>query len=497
MSFLSDFEPSSLWSHFDQILKVPRGSKNEEAIRNYVVEVARFHHLSYRQDQAGNLVIVKPGHPDGTSETVVLQCHLDMVNEKNSDHEHDFLKDPIVPLREDGYLTADGTTLGADNGIGIATCLAILEDDTLKHPPLELLFTVDEETGLTGATKLDPDLLAGTRLINLDSEEENSIYIGCAGGSGVNLSLPISRTAVAEDAELLRIEMKGLRGGHSGVDIHLQRANAIKLLARLLYKSFKEYPFDLLDLKGGNMHNAIPREAFATVVLEAGHLQPFRQLLKKTFGSIKKEYEAVDPDMELVLSTGGERSDRIAEESKLKTLYLLHALPHGVIAMSKDIPGLVETSANLATAELSSHHFQIHVSTRSSLRSALDALQEHIEVIGKSAGSQVDWIEGYPGWTPDLESPLLEIAKNVHQEVLGVEPEIKAIHAGLECGIIKEKYPQMDMISVGPQIEFPHSPRERVSIDSVSRFYRFLCALLEALAQERLPQVELHHKNQG
>jgi len=483
--------------HFDEILKIPRGSKNEQAIRDYVIGVAKRHNLAYRQDRAGNLVVVKPGQPEATSDLVVLQCHLDMVNEKDNDHPHDFLKDPIIPVRENGYLTAKGTTLGADNGIGIATCLAIIEDKSLTHPSLELLFTVDEETGLTGASQLDVDFLEGTRLINLDSEEENSIYIGCAGGSGVDLTLPISRTPVKENKQAFLVEVKGLRGGHSGVDIHLQRANAIKLLARLLYTSFKEHPFDLLALLGGNMHNAIPREATATIVLEREHASPFRHLVEGTFEKIREEYETADPDMSLAVSSCEKDAEGVAEESKLKILYLLNALPHGVIAMSQEIQGLVETSANLATAELLDDQFRIHVSTRSSRQSALEALQEHIEVIGKSAGAQVAWIEGYPGWTPDLESPLLEIAQKVHQEILGVEPNVKAIHAGLECGIIKEKYPRMDMISIGPQIEFPHSPRERVEIESVSRFHRFLGALLEALVPKNAAQVALHHKNNG
>ncbi len=482
MTFLSELTPTELWKHFDQILTIPRGSKNEGRIREYVVSVAENRNLECIVDDTGNIVIRKPGTAGLESAPgIVLQCHLDMVNEKNSDVEHDFNRDPIRPVLDGSYLQADGTTLGADNGIGIATCLAVLEDGSLRHGPLECLFTVDEETGLTGAAALSSEMLRSTNLINLDSEEQESIYIGCAGGAGINIALPIKREAVPAESSCYRVTLKGLKGGHSGVDIHLQRGNAIQLLSRALSAVLREQSFHLAGYSGGNMHNAIPREAHADIVIPLPSQDSVIQSLDTALEGIRKEYKPVEPELEFSID-GSDRFENVLEfESGQTVLNLLSALPHGVLTMSYQIPDLVETSANLATAGIDQEALRIHMSYRSSSASALDGVALKVEAVAELAGVRAERVEGYPGWQPDVNSQLLRIAREVHLRILGVEAEIKAIHAGLECGLIKEKYPSMDMISIGPQIEYPHSPDEQVEIKSVDKFYQLLVALLEEL----------------
>lgn len=483
MSFVSELEPRELWQHFDKILTIPRGSKNEQAIGEYVLSIAEKHNLSYKQDDVGNIVVSKPGTSGHESAPItVLQCHLDMVCEKNADVEHDFTKDPIKPQRDGDYLKATGTTLGSDNGIGVAAALAVLESDSIQHGPLELLFTVDEETGLTGAGYLRPDFLEGRRLINLDTEEEGALYVGCAGGAGINVTLPLEYAAPPTDAVALKIKLHGLRGGHSGVDIHLQRGNAIKLLARALNAVSRRVAFELADFSGGNMHNAIPREAFATAVVSQNQTDAFEKVLNEQFQAIQREFKPADPDMKLSVDAKDGSEKVFARGSARKVLSLLNALPHGVMAMSYDIPDLVETSANVATVKIEDNQMVTHVSNRSSVGSALQALQQRVACMGDLAGAGVEELEGYPGWKPNMDSHVLKVARTVHKEALGQEPEVKAVHAGLECGIIGEKYPGMDMVSIGPQIEYPHSPDERVKISSVKEFYTFLAAMLERLA---------------
>lgn len=479
MTFVSDLEPKELWQHFDKILTIPRGSKNEKAMREYVTQIAEKNDLSYKQDETGNIVVNKPGTSGRESAvTTILQSHLDMVNEKNADVEHNFTKDAIKPRKEGAYLYATGTTLGSDNGIGVAAALAVMESDSIKHGPLELLFTVDEETGLTGASNLREDMLQGRRLINMDTEEEGALYVGCAGGAGINLTLPIQGTSSPAHSVVVDIKLHGLKGGHSGVDIHLQRGNAIKLLARMLNGARRTAKFHLASISGGNMHNAIPREAFATVVVTADDKDAFEKALNQQFKAIQAEYKPADPDMKLAVTNG--KADQIMnEEISQKLMNLLNALPHGVMSMSYDIPNLVETSSNLATAKIDNGEMVIHVSNRSSVDSAIQGIQQRVASIGSLAGAKVEELEGYPGWKPNLDSYVLKVAKTTHEEVLGDEPEIKAIHAGLECGIIGEKYPGMDMVSLGPQIEFPHSPDERVKIESVANFYKLLVGILE------------------
>ncbi len=483
MTFVSDLEPKSLWKHFDMILTIPRGSKNEEKMREYVISVAEKNGLSYKTDAVGNVVVKKPATPGHEkAQITILQSHLDMVNEKNSDVEHDFDKDPIKPRREGDYLMATGTTLGADNGIGVAAMLALMEDKDIEHGPLEFLFTIDEETGLTGASNLGEGMLEGKRLINLDTEEENCVYVGCAGGGDTALTVGLSRIAAPRGTTALQIKLAGLKGGHSGCDIHLQRGNATKLLTRALFAAFDSTPFHLALLEGGNKHNAIPREAHALVIVAEDKEKAFLDTLEAEMQAIAEEFKPAEPDMRYETEKTAVPDEVWDEKTTMRVMSFILALPHGVMAMSYDIPNLVETSTNLAAVKVQNGSLQVLMSSRSSVASALKALRERIRAIGKLVAAEVEEGDGYPGWKPNLDSPLLAEMTKIYENVVGVKPEVLAVHAGLECGIIGEKYPGMDMVSIGPRIEFPHSPDERVKISTVKEFYDLLVTTLKDLS---------------
>jgi len=481
MTFVSDLEPSTLWTYFDEILTIPRGSKEEDRIRDWVVGVADRLGLEHRVDDTGNVVVRKPASPGREdAPATVLQAHLDMVNEKNSDVDFDFSTDAIRPVLEGPYLTADGTTLGSDNGIGVAAMLALMEADDLDHGPLEFLFTIDEETGLTGAQGLDPSLLRGRRLINLDSEDEGTLTVGCAGGADTRIVLPLRSEASPDGATAHSVKLYGLQGGHSGVDIHLQRGNAVQLLARILRAS--GLAGRLARLEGGDKHNAIPREAWATIVLPEGAAADVADRLEARFDEVRAEFAAPEPGMRLEVGEAALPEFMWSAETGAKVLDLVVALPHGVVAMSNDIPGLVETSTNLAAVKCGDTELQVLTSSRSSVASGMEWIRAKIDAVAALAGAAAHHRDGYPGWKPDLDSELLGVVQRVHARVLGTEPRVEAIHAGLECGIIGEMVPGMDMISFGPQIEFPHSPSERVEVASVGRFYRLLTETLKELA---------------
>ncbi|HZF10032.1 MAG TPA: beta-Ala-His dipeptidase [Thermoanaerobaculia bacterium] len=489
MTFVSTLDPQPLWRHFDQILTVPRASKDEGRMREQVIAAAARRGLAHRTDRVGNVVVKVPASPGREgAPVVVLQSHLDMVNEKNSDVAHDFAKDPILPRQVGEYVQATGTTLGADNGIGVATMLALMEVDDLGdrvHGPLELLFTIDEETGLTGAQELDPSLLSGLLLLNLDSEEEGTVTVGCAGGVDTLLSLPLATEPCPAGMTAVELRLGGLQGGHSGMQIHLQRGNAIKLLARALFAvahGANSVPFSLASFAGGNKRNAIPREAVARVVVAPEKREAFLQAVRREIKAIQAEVRPADPGLSLA-DAAVDLPERVWTGATARTvLALLDALPHGVLAMSLDIPGLVETSTNVAVVVDRGDTLEIHNSSRSSVASALTATRLRLNALAELAGAAATSSDGYPGWKPDLTSRLLGIVKAVHRRVLGHEPMVQAIHAGLECGLIGEKVPGMDMISIGPQIEGAHSPDERVKIPSVAEFWRFLTALLAELA---------------
>ncbi|MBN2029703.1 aminoacyl-histidine dipeptidase [bacterium] len=483
-SVLTNLKPALLWHHFDEIRKIPHCSKQEALLAKYVLSIAEKNGIDSKQDTVGNIVIQKPASMGCEKAiSIVIQSHLDMVCEKNADVDHDFTKDPIQVKIEGEWVTACGTTLGADNGIGMAAALAVLEDSNLRHGPLELLFTVDEESGLTGAGHLKPDFLHGRTLLNLDSEEEGSFFIGCAGGGDTELTLPIKRLA-SDEGEHLCVVFSGCRGGHSGIDIHTGRGNAIQLLARLLFNL--KIPFNLINLEGGNKHNAIPREASATVVVPKTDVDKFKRKVKDRFQEIRFEYKTVEKEMTLNISPASrDKTPPMKPEFSELLLAILLAIPHGVLAMSQEIPDLVETSNNLAIIRTKENEVTISTSSRSSVGSALEAARTKIEAIGKLGGAQIKHLEGYPAWTPNLQSPLLNTMKTIYQKLVGKKPEVKAIHAGLECGIIGEKYPEMDMISFGPDLKHPHSPDEKVHIGSVERFWKLLVATLENLSQQQ------------
>lgn len=481
-TFVSELEPTALWQRFDEILAIPRPSTKEEAARQYVLGLAGRKGLRHRRDATGNLVVEKPASPGKEGAPgVVLQGHLDMVTEKNAGVEHDFDRDPIVPRREDGWVKATGTTLGSDNGIGVAAILGVMMADDVVHGPLELLFTVDEETGLTGAVALDPEAieLRGRLLLNLDSEEVGTVTIGCAGGAVTRLLLPME-TAPASGGEALDLRLSGLKGGHSGLEIHLQRGNAVQLLARAIHAAAQSGPVHLASFHGGNKHNALAREAVARVIVP--DRAAFVEAVEQEVAGIKAEYRHTEPGLQLEVASGAVSGPVWSQGLGERVLLLLNGLPHGVMAMSHDLEGLVETSVNLAAVAEDKAGVGILLSVRSSVASALRAHRRRLRAFADLVGAQVEENEGYPAWRPNPESALLARFQGVHQRLTGKEAELAAVHAGLECGVIGEKFPGMDMISFGPQIEGAHSPDERVKIDTVGPFYRLLTETLAELA---------------
>jgi dipeptidase D len=482
-----NLKPELLWKYFEAVAAIPRGSGNEKAAGDYVIAVAKAHGLQADRDAAGNVVVRKPATPgrEGVA-PVLLQGHLDMVCEKNADVKHDFLKDPIR-LRVDGpYVKAMGTSLGADNGIAVAACLALIEDPEAQHGPLEMLFTVEEETGLIGASKLRPGFVKAKRMINLDTEEEGAVYVGCAGGKDTLLTLKARREAAKSRVPAWRIVVKGLRGGHSGVDIHEQRGNAVRILARLLASLRAAPGVKIVSFDGGSKRNAIAREAAA--VVHCRDEKNLKAAVRKFEKAVRADLGKVDPGLAIVVEKARPELPPFEDKFAAKLLAFCNALPHGVLKMSQDIPGLVETSTNFAIVATTAKTVEVATSQRSSSADQIDWAAEMIASVGVLAGATVKASSSYPGWKPDLESPILKAVIAKHREyfkdspVVKADPQIKAIHAGLECGIIGERYPGMDMVSIGPLLENVHSPDERVHIESVERFYGFLKAVLRDLA---------------
>jgi dipeptidase D len=480
MSVVDNIKPRLLWKHFDEIRKIPHCSKHEEKIRKYIIDFAKQHQLDMKTDKPGNVVIFKKATQGMEQKPlVILQSHMDMVCEKNSDVKHDFTKDPIQLKREGDVLTADGTTLGADDGIGVATSLAILEDTTLKHGPIEALFTVDEETGLTGAFALGSDMLTGRIMLNIDSEDFGVITVGCAGGGDSKITLPLNTINSKNKVHSMILKVSGLRGGHSGVDAHEQRGNAIKILARLLWKATQTHDFSLSDIKGGDKHNAIPREAYATVSLVPTEKDKFIATVKSEAQAVLEEIKPIDPNLTVDFETINTPEKIFDQQSKETLINLLHSLPHGVDTWSYDIPDLVETSTNLATVKIDNTKAFIGLSSRSSIMSALQDFRDRIRATAELSGATVTEETPYPGWKPNLDSKLLKLSKQTFKDLFHEEPKVEAIHAGLECGIIGEKFPGMDMISIGPTIKYPHSPEEQVLISTVEKYYKYVLKLLE------------------
>lgn len=482
-----DLKPAAVFHYFEEICQVPRPSKKEEKIVAYLKEFGKKHNLETKVDEVGNVLIKKPASKGMENcKTVVLQSHVDMVCEKNNNVSHDFLTDPIETIIDGEWMKANGTTLGADNGIGVATELAILADDTLEHGPIECLFTIDEETGLTGAFALKEGFMNGDILLNLDSEDEGELFIGCAGGIDSVAEFNYYEADVPDGYFFCKIEVKGLKGGHSGGDIHLGRANANKILNRFLTLAFNKYDLYLCEIDGGNLRNAIPREAHAIIAIPEANKHDLRTDLNVFTAEVQAEYAVTDPDMELILSSEPARAKAIDADTTQRLLQTLYAVPHGVYAMSQDIPGLVETSTNLASIKMKPGNIiRIETSQRSSTASSKQDIANMVRTVFEMGGAVVTFGDGYPGWKPNTHSEILEIATASYKRLFGVDAQVKAIHAGLECGLFLDKYPSLDMISFGPTLQGVHSPDERMLIPTVEKFWLHLTDILKHIPEKK------------
>ena len=488
---IQELQPKEVFSIFHEITQVPRPSKREGKIIEWLKAFAVKHNLEHTVDEAGNIIMRKPATPGYEDKPgVILQAHMDMVCEKNNDTEHDFDNDPIHTYIDGDFIKAQGTTLGADNGIGMALMLAAITSDTLKHPALECLFTVDEETGLTGAFRLQDGCLQGKQLINLDSEDDGQVFIGCAGGIDTLAKMhyqPISNSQLPIANCLLAIHIKvgGLMGGHSGDDINKGRGNANKILVRFLYQVMQATDMQLATINGGNLRNAIAREAEAVIAIPMSYKEDIRVMLNHYIATIEAEISDVEKDFFMHLETTDMPALFVPADKAKVLIQALYACPHGMTAMSKTMPGLVETSTNLASVKMKEDEkgafVEINTSQRSSIESKKHDIKQMVECALALACDEVTHGDGYPGWAPNPQSPLLEVTKKAYQDLFAAEPKVLAIHAGLECGLFLEKYPYLDMVSIGPQMFGVHSPQERLSIASTGKCWEWLKRVLEAL----------------
>ncbi len=481
---IKDLKPALVFSIFDKITQVPRPSKKEEKIRQFLLDFAAEHGITVRTDAIGNVAMFKPATPgcEGAP-TVVMQAHMDMVCESNN-KDFDFDNQPIKTIVDGEWLRADGTTLGADNGIGMAAALAVMVDKDLTHGPVEALFTVDEETGLTGANNLGDGMIEGDILLNLDSEDDAEIFVGCAGGVDTTCVFTYKRSFAPTDFHFFRFDISGGQGGHSGGDIHLGRANANKLLARFLYNLSLEHEISLTEIDGGNLRNAIPRAAHAVFGVHTSNKEQVRVAFNKFVADIEVEYAGLEPTLKFELTSEDRPEYAVDSETTMHLVEALYCAPHGVISMSRDLEGLVETSTNLASVKMKGEN-QILVTTsqRSSVESRKWDIARQVEALFRLAGAEVSHGDGYPGWAPNMDSRIMHIASEAYEELYGVKPAIKAIHAGLECGLFRAKYPHLDMVSFGPTLRDVHSPSERMHIPAVERFWGQLTRTLEKVAR--------------
>ncbi len=481
-SAIDGLEPGLVWKHFAALARIPRGSKNEAAAAALVLETAQKLGLEGKKDGFGNVLVKKPASAGKErAPGICLQSHLDMVCEKNADKAHDFTKDPIELVRQGDVITANGTTLGADNGIGVATALALMEDRSLTHGPLEMLFTLDEETGLTGAHHLEPGFVTSRTLLNLDSEDEGEVYVGCAGGQDTLGTWTIVDEAVKPNLVPVEVRVTGLKGGHSGIEIDKGRGNALKILNRVVKALTQGAGGRLASINGGNKRNAIPREAFALMYLPASRRKRAHKLVTAWEGIVREELGKVEPDLKIaavdLASAPGKVMKRKLQRQIMQTIA---ALPHGVIKMSAEISWLVETSTNVAVIATADGNVSLATSQRSSVASEIEEIADTVRTIFELGGAAVTQGDGYPGWKPNMSSPILKKSIATYESLFGKKPEVKAVHAGLECGIIGERYPGMDMVSFGPTLRDVHSPDEKIFIDTVPKFWKFLTALLAA-----------------
>lgn len=481
MPAFTNLEPERVWKHFDRLASIPRASTKEAAAREYVRGVATKMGLESVQDAAGNLIVRKPARPgrEGAAITL-LQGHLDMVCEKNEGTAHNFDTDPIKVVRDGEWLKADGTTLGADNGVGVAAALAVMESNDIFHGPLELAFTIDEETGLTGASLFQAGLLKSKYFLNLDTEEDGHLCIGCAGGVNTTARRKVKRVP-AGAGSAWRIKVSGLRGGHSGVDIHQGRGNALRIMGGVLQDLLERLPVGLSQVNGGSAHNAIPREAVAVVVLDAARESELKSLVAVAEAGYKAELGSFDSGLQISVEKA-ERPAMVMDGTDAKnTAALLASLPHGVLAMSPDVPGLVQTSTNVATVNTNGDVIEIVTSQRSAIVPSKETAARMVATICRLGGFDVEHAGDYPGWKPEPNSELVRKLQEAHKKLFGQPAKLIAMHAGLECGVIGEKYPGMQMISFGPTIVDPHSPNERVKISTVVNFWNYLKLVLETI----------------
>ncbi|MBY7783878.1 aminoacyl-histidine dipeptidase [Vibrio fluvialis] len=479
-SEISKLSPAPVWQFFDKICSIPHPSKHEEALAQYIIGWAKEQGLDVRRDPTGNVFIKKPATPGMEhKKAVVLQAHIDMVPQKNEDTAHDFAKDPIQPYIDGEWVTAKGTTLGADNGIGMATCLAVLASTEIKHGPLEVLLTIDEEAGMTGAFGLEAGWLEGEILLNTDSEQEGEVYMGCAGGVDGALTFDIQREALPAGYVTRQLTLKGLKGGHSGCDIHTGRGNANKLIARFLAGHAQELDLRLIEFRGGSLRNAIPREAFVTVAIPADNqtkldelFTTYTELLKAELGRVETNLVTFNEAKEAALGV-------FALADQQRVIAALNACPNGVIRMSDDIEGVVETSLNVGVITTDEQQIKVLCLIRSLIDSGRSQVESMLTSVAELAGADIVFSGAYPGWKPDADSEIMHIFRDMYEGIYGHKPNIMVIHAGLECGLFKKPYPEMDMVSFGPTIKFPHSPDEKVKIDTVGLFWEQMIALLE------------------
>jgi dipeptidase D len=476
MSVLSELNPAPIWIYFEEICKIPRLSKNEGKIRSYLLNFAKEHNLESKEDSIGNIIIIKPASPGFENrKTIVLQSHMDMVGEKNADYPHNWLTDPIIPCIEDGCVTAKGTTLGADDGIGLASQLAVLSDTNLKTGKIECLFTIDEESGMTGAINLKPDFFEGRTLINLDSEDEGILYIGCAGGMDTIGEMNYGSIRVQNGMVGFEISITGLHGGHSGDEIHKGFGNSVKLMNRILWNLSKQFDISVSKFDGGNLRNAIPREAFAVIVVDRASKDHVIDWVLNFTNVLQEEYGEIEKDLKITIIETETPSSVMDKESQLRLLNSLTCCPHGVVAWSREMDNLVETSTNLASVSfLGENNIKIITTQRSSVESSKHDVAGMVESCLKLAGAKVVHSDGYPGWKPSLKSEILKITRKSYVSLFGREPLVRAIHAGLECGLIYEKFKGIDMISFGPSIKGAHTPEEKIEIKTVGMFWNLL-----------------------
>jgi dipeptidase D len=480
MSSIRDLEPKQVWNYFHEITQIPRPSKFEQGMIKYMKEFGKKHNLETIVDKVGNVIIRKPATKGMEKrQGVIFQTHLDMVPQKNSDKKHNFEKDPIETVVDGEWVRANGTTLGADNGIGVAATMAVLASKDIPHGPIEALFTIDEETGMTGVFGLKKGLLKGDILMNLDSEDEGELYVGCAGGVDVNVTKSYKQEKAPEGMTAYKVVAKGLKGGHSGVDIALGRANSNKIMFRFLMQAESDFKIRLAEAAGGDLRNAIPRESYSVVLVDDKKAKDFEKFVKGYEKMYQAEFSDTEPDLKFAIGKIAAPKKVMKQKEQYKIIRALFACPNGVQRMSQAMKGLVETSNNLAIVRCINGKFEAYNLTRSSVDSSKEATAWKIAAVFHLIGADVTLTGTYPGWKPNMKSPILETMSDVYKKMYGNVPEKKAIHAGLECGLIGGVYPNLDMISFGPTIRYPHSPDEKVNIASVVKFWDFLVGTLK------------------